>query len=83
VQDPSALAAWVLRDKPEWTLDKIQAVMNGDQTMQVNLDKPIPVLILYTTAVVEPDGEARFFTDIYGQDSTLDKVLASGYPHSS
>jgi murein L,D-transpeptidase YcbB/YkuD len=83
VQDPSALAAWVLRDKPEWTLDKIQAVMNGDQTARVDLDKPIPVLILYTTAVVDPDGEARFFTDIYGQDSTLDKVLASGYPHSS
>jgi murein L,D-transpeptidase YcbB/YkuD len=83
VQDPAALAAWVLRDKPEWTLDKIQAVMNGDQTMQVNLDKPIPVLILYTTAVVDPDGEARFFTDIYGQDSTLDKALATGYPHSS
>ena len=83
VQDPAALAAWVLRDKPEWTLDKIQAVMNGDQTMQVNLDKHIPVLILYSTAVVEPDGEARFFRDIYGQDSALDKALAGGYPYSS
>ena len=83
MQDPAALAAWVLRDKPEWTLDKIQAVMNGDQTMQVNLDHRIPVLILYSTAVVEPDGEARFFRDIYGQDSALDKALAAGYPHSS
>jgi murein L,D-transpeptidase YcbB/YkuD len=57
--------------------------MNGDQTIQVNLDKPIPVLILYTTAVVEPDGEVRFFRDIYSQDSDLDKALNNGYPFPS
>lgn len=81
VQDPVALAAWVLRDKPEWTVDRIRAAMNGDQTMQVNLDKPIPVLIIYSTAVVEPDGEVRFFRDIYGYDSAMDRALAKGYPY--
>src|SRR5208283_4202649 len=50
VEDPVALAAWVLRDKPEWTVDRIRATMNGDTTVQVNLDKPVPVLILYSTA---------------------------------
>jgi len=80
VQDPVALAAWVLRDKPEWNVDKIRQAMNGDQTIQVNLDKPIPVLILYSTAVVEPDGEVRFFRDIYNYDSKLEQELASGYP---
>jgi murein L,D-transpeptidase YcbB/YkuD len=80
VEDPVALAAWVLRDKPEWTVDKIRAAMNGDTTVQVNLDKPVPVLILYSTAVVEPDGEVRFFDDIYGYDVSLAKVLANGYP---
>jgi L,D-transpeptidase YcbB len=83
VQNPEGLAAWVLRDKPEWTEDKIRAAMNGDQTIQVNLDKPIPVLILYSTAVVEPNGEARFFRDIYNQDSDLDKALNNGYPFPS
>ncbi len=81
VQDPAALAAWVLRDKPGWTLDKIRAVIDGNQTIQVNLDKPIPVLILYSTAVVEPDGEVRFFDDIYGYDAELEKALAAGYPY--
>jgi murein L,D-transpeptidase YcbB/YkuD len=81
VQKPADLAAWVLRDKPEWTLDKINAAMNGDQTIQVNLDNPIPVLILYTTAVAEPDGEVRFFRDIYKYDSAMDQALASGYPY--
>jgi len=83
VEDPVALAAWVLRDKPEWTVDRIRATMNGDTTVQVNLDKPIPVLILYSTAVVEPDGEVRFFDDIYGYDASLASALANGYPYPS
>jgi len=81
VEKPADLAAWVLRDKPEWTMDKIRAAMNGDTTVQVNLDKPIPVLILYSTAVVEPDGEVRFFDDIYGHDKSLESVLAKGPPY--
>jgi L,D-transpeptidase YcbB len=81
VEDPVALAAWVLRDKPEWTVDRIRATMNGDSTVQVNLDKPIPVLILYSTAVVDPDGEVRFFADLYGHDASLERALATGYPY--
>ena len=80
VENPLALAAWVLRDRPEWDVARILAAMNGDQTMQVNLTHPIPVLIIYTTAVVEPDGEVRFFADIYGDDASLKRVLAAGYP---
>ncbi len=81
VQHPADLAAWVLRDEPQWTMDKINATMNGDQTVEVHLDKPIPVLILYTSAVVEPDGGVHFFRDIYGQDAELAKALAKGYPY--
>src|SRR5271168_513127 len=76
VQDPAALAAWVLRDMPGWDADKVRAVMNGDETVQVDLDHPIPVLILYSTAVVEPDGQVHFFDDIYGYDKALEKALA-------
>ena len=81
VQDPVGLAAWVLRNKPGWGVDRIRAVMNGDQTVQVNLDQPIPVLVLYATAFVEEDGEVRFYDDIYGHDAALEKVLAAGYPY--
>ncbi|HEY6289979.1 MAG TPA: L,D-transpeptidase family protein, partial [Terriglobia bacterium] len=83
VEDPLALAGWVLQGKPEWTLDRIKAAMSpsGSPSQQVNLDKPIPVLILYATAVVSQDGEADFFDDIYGYDGELEKVLAKGYPY--
>ncbi len=76
VEDPVALAVWVLRDKPEWTIDRIRTAMNGDETIVVNLDKPIPVLILYGTAIVREDGEACFFDDIYGHDAALERALA-------
>lgn len=81
VENAPALAAWVLRDNPEWSEDKILAAMNGDETIQVNLAKPIPVLILYSTAVIEPDGEVKFFDDIYGHDAVLQEALARGYPY--
>jgi murein L,D-transpeptidase YcbB/YkuD len=62
-------------------VDRIRAVIAGSQTIQVNLDQPIPVLILYSTAVVEPDGEVHFFQDIYGYDRELQEALAAGYPY--
>jgi len=79
VEDPVTLAAWVLRDKPGWDADHIRAAMSGDETTRVMLDKPIPVLIVYGTAVVMEDGEVRFFEDIYGHDAALERVLAKGY----
>ncbi len=77
VQNPVGLAEWVLRGLPEWSADRIVRTMNGDQTVQVNLPRPIPVLIIYLTAEVEPDGEVRFFNDIYGHDAELRQALAA------
>ena len=82
VEDPMALAAWILRDKPEWTPEAIRNAMNGDKTIQVDIKDPIPVLILYGTAVVKEDGEIQFFDDIYGYDAALGRVLNEDYPNS-
>ncbi|MBZ5522380.1 MAG: L,D-transpeptidase family protein [Acidobacteriia bacterium] len=81
VEDPSALAAWVLRDDPSWTSERIQKAVEAGKTLQVNLPKSITVLVLYGTAFVEEDGEIRFFEDIYGHDATLQALLAKGRPY--
>ena len=81
VQNPPALAAWVLQSKPEWTPERIQAAMNGQKSVQVNLSSPIPVLILYATARVDEDGLVDFYDDIYGHDAKLALALAKGYPY--
>lgn len=76
VEDPVALAAWVLRDEPGWTIERIRAAMQGEETVHVTLVRSIPVLVLYGTATVAPDGEVRFFEDVYGGDAALARALA-------
>ena len=82
VEKPTELAAWILRDQPPWTLEKVQqAMQSGPDNQQVNLKAPVPVLIFYITAVVEEDGSVHFFDDIYGHDKSLNAVLAKGPPY--
>jgi murein L,D-transpeptidase YcbB/YkuD len=82
LEKPAELAAWVLRDKPGWTPERIrEAMTNGPNAQQVNLEHPIPVLIVYATVVVLEDGLVYFYDDIYGHDAALQKVLAKGYPY--
>lgn len=85
VQKPAELAAWILGNQPnqsKWTLEKAQAAMqSGPDNQQVNLAVPIPVLIIYVTAVVEPDNSVHFFDDIYGHDKALEAILAKGPPY--
>jgi L,D-transpeptidase YcbB len=81
LEKPADLAAWVLRDNPGWTPERIHAAMNGAQSQQVNLAQPIPVLIVYATVIVLEDGLVHFYDDIYGHDASLEKVLAKGYPY--
>jgi len=77
VADPVMLAEWVLKDRPEWTRDRIVATTMGTQTIHVRLPRPIQVILFYTTAAVMPeDGTIRFAEDIYRHDEGLDRVLA-------
>jgi murein L,D-transpeptidase YcbB/YkuD len=78
VEDPVALAAWVLRDEPKWTTERILEAMNGEETLEVKIKNPIPVLILYGTAIVLENGEVQFFDDIYGYDADLERTLNAG-----
>ena len=76
VEDPVALAEWVLRDDPGWTRERILAAMHGAPNQRVDLRRPVQVIIYYTTAVVTPeDGLVHFAEDIYRQDTVLDRAL--------
>ena len=81
LEKPAELAAWVLRDNPGWNPERIHEAMNGRSTEQINLAHPIPVLIVYLTAVLLEDGLVHFFDDIYGHDKALQQALAKGYPY--
>jgi L,D-transpeptidase YcbB len=82
LSDPVALAAHVLRDQPEWTVERIRAAMTeGDDNTRVNLTRPIPVCIVYATAFAREDGNVYFYPDIYSLDDELDHLLRKGYPY--
>ena len=76
VEDPAALAAWVLKKQPGWTQERILAAMWGATPRRVDLTDPIQVILFYVTAVVMPeDGTTHFAEDIYGHDLRLDRAL--------
>jgi len=77
VEDPVALAVWILQGNPAWTEKRIKEAMSGDKTLRVDLQKPIPAWILYGTAVVQENGEVHFLKDIYGHDAALESALES------
>lgn len=77
VEDPTALTLWLLKDQPAWTPERIAAAMAGTRTLQVNLSRPVPVILYYVTAAVTPDdGLVHFADDIYGHDLKLERALA-------
>jgi murein L,D-transpeptidase YcbB/YkuD len=68
VADPLALVRFALQDDAAWAPERMDAAMNGDQTLRVKLLQPIRVYVVYGTALALENGEVRFFDDVYGLD---------------
>ena len=83
LEDPAALAAWVLRDQPDWTRARIEQAMAGDKPVRVSLRQPMTVVLFYDTVHVSRQGVVFFMDDIYGHDADLDVALRRGYPYPS
>jgi len=76
VEKPQELAEWVLRGQSGWSEDRVDAAIQGTETISVKVKRRIQVAIMYSTAVVMKNGEVHFFKDIYGEDEALDQELA-------
>jgi murein L,D-transpeptidase YcbB/YkuD len=81
VEDPAALAELLLEKEEGWDRERIARAMEGPRPSRVNLSEPIPVFLLYATAVVDLGGTVFFFDDLYGHDERLEAVLEAGYPY--
>jgi L,D-transpeptidase YcbB len=75
VEDPPALAAFVLQDQPEWTPERIRDAMASGKANTATLTRTIPVVLFYTTAIVDAAGRVLFSSDIYGLDAKLEQAL--------
>ena len=74
IEEPVALAQWVLHDQPEWTETRIRQSMGLPRPVIARLLEPVPVLLTYQTAVAD-GGTLRFVPDLYGQDAALAEAL--------
>jgi L,D-transpeptidase YcbB len=74
VEDPVALARFVLQNQPEWTEERIRAAMDGGKSTTLRLAQPLPVVIAYATVIVK-NKQVYFFDDIYGNDKLLDAAM--------
>jgi murein L,D-transpeptidase YcbB/YkuD len=65
------LAALLLADDGERGPDSLAQAMASDETERLMLDNPLPVYLLYWTAVADADGNVGFRSDFYGRDKPL------------
>lgn len=81
VEDPVGLAHYVMRERPEWTPERISTAMQAQQEQTVTLKNPIPVHIGYWTAWVEADGRTvTYLDDPYGLDARQLALIKGGRP---
>ena len=82
VEQPEALAEYLLKDRPEWTRERIVEAMHAGNERTVKLLEPVPVDIGYWTVDITPDGQAAFLPDVYGLDARQAAVLndAAAFP---
>jgi L,D-transpeptidase YcbB len=81
LEDPAALATWILRDQVDWSRKRIDAAMAGDKPVRVSLKQPMAVVLFYDTVHVSRQGVVYFMDDIYGHDKVLDAALKQGRPY--
>jgi murein L,D-transpeptidase YcbB/YkuD len=69
LDQPEALAQYLLRDNPQWDNAKIKEAMQQEEETHVALKVPLPVYIVYFTAWPRTDGGVDTWPDVYGYDA--------------
>ena len=63
--------------------DGWQGAVDGEAMQTVSLSRPLPVLILYLTAVAFDEGrDFTFLRDIYDRDGAVLRALNAGFVYS-
>lgn len=70
MQDPFGLAEKLLLDVG-WDRTRIDAAVASQVTTRVSLSAPLPVYVVYLTAVAQPDGSVAYLKDPYKLDEPV------------
>jgi murein L,D-transpeptidase YcbB/YkuD len=72
-----ALASLALSNDETVASDLVKGAIAGGDTRRLRLDEPLPVYLLYWTAIADEDGTVGFRPDRYGRDAPLIAALDS------
>jgi murein L,D-transpeptidase YcbB/YkuD len=75
LQNPSRFAELLLKNDPSWTPERIDQAMHRGSELIVNLQRKIPVVLLYLTFWADSNGEPHFRQDIYSRDAEVLSLL--------
>lgn len=64
---------------PGWDQSRIDQVLQAGNETTVFLPQPLPVLVVYLTALALQDGTVRFFRDVYDRDGWVSAALATDF----
>lgn len=81
MQKAKELAYSILKNNPEWPIEKINKAMNSGVETAYPLKKPIPIHIGYFTSWVNDEGKINFYFDIYTKDDLLSEFLFKDTPN--
>ena len=70
------LAAWLVKDMPQWSRASIDAAIATGARQDIHLPKKVPVAWIYLTAWMTKDQTVQFRNDIYDQDEQLLEATA-------
>lgn len=75
VEDAQKLVDQLLFDASDAERARIVRIQASGKTQNVNLPKPVPVLLAYWTVEVDMDNRLRFRNDSYGNDAKIATAL--------
>jgi murein L,D-transpeptidase YcbB/YkuD len=75
VERPFELVELIFNDPEKWNQASMDELVAQEQTRNISVPKPVPVLLAYWTIDVFKDGDIGFKPDIYSRDPTVLKAL--------
>ncbi len=76
VERPLELAGFVLGGDPEWDPERVRSAIDSGRSRRIDLERPLPVYLLYWTVFEDAQGRLHFRPDVYGHDQRIAESLA-------
>jgi L,D-transpeptidase YcbB len=76
VERAQELVEMLLRDESEPRRMEAMRLLDGDETRDFHLTRPMPILMVYWTVGLDTEGELVFRPDVYRRDAALARALS-------